>query len=316
MNSVTPWMEKHRPQRLDDIIMDEEIMNMIKILVNTYNVHIIFTGDPGLGKTSTVKCIAKFSLEEDINEGYLELNAAEDRSMKKGDTRIPCFCKKKVAFEKSKIILLDEADNLTKKYQNEIAELIKIYGDKTKFVFTCNDAKKISSDIQSLCRIIRFRKLSSEQIKKCLMKICAIEKVKYDHEGLDLICNMSEGDMRKSINNLQKTFFTFNSVTKKNVLRVCQIPDPEKIQNILQLCLIKKLCDADNLLCNLIDEGYCYSDLLSAFTFIITNYSELSDEDKIKLLEIVNQTRIIVSSGIKSRLQMSSMLCNIILQVS
>src|SRR4029077_18899665 len=178
------------------------------------NVHLIITGLPGIGKTTTVRCIAKRILGEHITQGYLELNAAEDRGVRSTSTIIPPFCKRVVNFTASKIILLDEADNMTPKCQYDINDMIKLYGKRTKFIFTCNDSTKIIEDIQSVCRIIRFKRLTETQISAYLSKICHKENIPCDKPGLSTICYISNGDMRKSINDLQKTAYTYGKITK------------------------------------------------------------------------------------------------------
>lgn len=315
MENSIPWIEKYRPKDLEDIILDENIEHQIKIfLMDHKNVHLILTGNPGIGKTSTVKCIAKKMLGENIHNCYLELNAAGDRGIKSISVIVPPFCKRIINTDVSKIILLDEADNMTQKCQYDIINLLKTYGDKVKFIFTCNDSSKIIEDIQSLCRIIRFKKLTDEQIKIYLTKICIQESISYSDEGLSTICYISNGDMRKSINDLQKTAYTYNDITKESVLKICKVPDPEKIKKIIKYCLDKKLIKADDELNELIKQGYYYSDIVSGFIYILSNY-DIEEELKLKLIQIINQTKIAVIIGLRTKLQLSAMICRIIKEI-
>src|ERR1044071_8944272 len=237
MEKLIPRIEKYRPQCLEDMILDEQISNQINVFVeNVIGIHLIIMGSPGLGKTSAARCIAKKILGDNISDGFMELNAAEERGIKGISSSIPMFCKKTVNFSESKIILLDEADNLTPKCQNDINDIIKQYGNKIKFIFTCNESEKITEDIQSICRICRFKSITDDQMTKNLKKICSQENISYDKNRLQMICYISGGDMRKSINNLQLTAYTYNVITKKNVLRICKLPDPDDIKKILSLC--------------------------------------------------------------------------------
>ena len=207
----TPWIEKYRPSELTDVIMDEQIKKIIEVLVNNRkNIHMIITGSPGVGKTSTVKCIAKKILGDNIENGFLELNDADSRGVKNITTLIPSFCKRSVQFKESKFILLDESDNIPKKCQNDICKMMQEFGENTNFIFTCNDSTKIIENIQSVCRIIRFKNLSDSQIKSRLEYICKVENVNQTPEGLNTICYISSGDMRKAINNLQITANSFD----------------------------------------------------------------------------------------------------------
>lgn len=312
MENSIPWTEKYRPANIEDVILSEQVEQQIKIfLQDRQNVHLIITGLPGIGKTSTVRCIAKKILGEHIHQGYLELNAAEDRGVRSIATIIPPFCKRIVNFTANKIILLDEADNMTPKCQYDINDMIKEYGRKTKFILTCNDSTKIIEDIQSVCRIVRFKKLTDDQICKYLIKICKTENIMYDKNGLATICYISDGDMRKSINDLQKTAYTFGKITKESVLSICKVPDPEDIKKIIELCMEKKLVEADNEMDKIIKQGYYYLDIVSGFVYVLSNY-DIAEDLKLKLIAIVNKTKIAVSTGLRSKLQLSGMICRLI----
>jgi replication factor C subunit 2/4 len=315
MENSIPWIEKYRPAKIEDIILDEHVEQQIKIfLQDRQNVHLIITGLPGIGKTSTVRCIAKKILGEHMHQGYLELNAAEDRGVRSIATIIPPFCKRVVNFT-SKIILLDEADNMTPKCQYDINDMIKEYGKKTKFIFTCNDSTKIIEDIQSVCRIVRFKKLTDKQIILYLSKICKTENIPFDKNGLVTICYISNGDMRKSINDLQKTAYTFGKVSKETVLSICKVPDPEEIKKIIDLCIKGELIEADNEMDNIIKQGYYYLDIVTGFIYVLDNY-DITEDQKLRLIEIVNKTKIIVSTGLRSKLQLSGMICRLIKEIN
>lgn len=313
MQYSIPWIEKYRPSDISDIILDDITKKQIDIFISCDgNAPLIITGVPGIGKTTSGKCIATKLLQNDISTGYLELNAADERGSKNITTIIPPFCKKSLNYNKPKIILLDEADNLTSKCQNDIIKLIKEYGANTKFIFTCNDSSKIIQNIQSVCRIIRFKKLSPQQVKYRLKYICEKENVQYEDEALDTIFNISEGDLRKAINDLQKTVFSFGIITKETVLTVCKIPDPTIISEITKLCFEKKLEDANLKLDIIIREGYYYSDIISGFTNVLSNNTALDERIKNMSLDIVNQTKIIISNGVRSKLQLSAMIARLV----
>jgi len=313
MENSIPWTEKYRPKCINDIILDKFVEQQVRIfLEDRKNIHLIITGLPGIGKTTTVRCIAKEILGEHLHEGYLELNAAEDRGIRSISTIIPPFCKKMVSFTCSKIILFDEADNMTAKCQYDINNMIKVFGKKTKFIFTCNDSTKIIEDIQSVCRIIRFKRLTNEQIIYYLSKICAEENIPFGNEGLETICYISNGDMRKAINDLQKTAYTYGKVNKETVLGICKVPDPEEIKKIIDLCLEKNLVRADAEMDYIIKQGYYYLDIVSGFIYVLSNYPNMAEGLKLRLIEIVNQTKIIVSTGLRSKLQLSAMICRLI----
>ena len=70
MEYSIPWIEKYRPINIEDLILDKQIEEQIRIFtLDRENVHLIITGQPGIGKTSTVRCIAKKILGDNIKQG-------------------------------------------------------------------------------------------------------------------------------------------------------------------------------------------------------------------------------------------------------
>lgn len=312
MENSIPWTEKYRPTIMENLVLDEQIGKQINIfLKNRNNIHLIITGPPGIGKTSTVRCIANKLLGEYIREGYLELNAGDDRGVRSISTIIPPFCKRVVNFVTNKIILMDEADNMTSKSQCDISDMIKEFGKNTNFIFTCNDSTKIIEDIQSVCRIIRFKPQTEKQIHGNLEKICKKENIPFNSIGIATICYISNGDMRKAINDLQKTAYTYGKITKKTVLCICKVPDPEDIKKIIEYCKQNKLVEADKELDNIIKQGYYYLDIIYGFIYVLSIYP-MDEELKLQLIDVVEQTKIIVSKGLRSKLQLSGMICRLV----
>lgn len=318
--TTIPWMEKYRPNNFEDIILNEQTEKQIKIYFqNRQNSHLIITGLPGIGKTTTVRCIAKKLLGDHFSDGYLELNAAEDRGIRSISNIIPPFCKKIVSFNEPRIILLDEADNLPSKCQCDINHMIKIFGHKVFFIFTCNDSTKIIEDLQSVCNIFRFQTLSNEQIIKYLSGICDKENIKYDKFGMELLCYVSNGDMRKAINNLQLTAYSYGSITKKNVLQICKIPDPENIREIILMCYRQSPINEISIkLTEIIDDGYCYMDIVNSFIHVTQKLSLLDkinmiERHRLDMIDIMNRCKIDISFGVKSDLQLIAMITRLIM---
>ena len=170
----------------------------------------IITGNPGIGKTSTLACLAEHLYGPFKHEAVLELNASDDRGIKAVKDSIIHFCKKKLVIKKKKyakhkLVLLDEADNMTPKAQQLINNLMEQYIHTTRFTFTCNNSCDIIEAIQSRCIIFRYTRLQNDQIIDKLKNICILENVEYDIEGLETLTFLSQGDLRQAINNLQLT---------------------------------------------------------------------------------------------------------------
>lgn len=308
----TPWIEKYRPQKVEDLVLDNNTLNKIKKIISDKNMpNIIITGVPGIGKTTTILCIAKNLLEKHFNEGVLELNASDSRGVKVVQESIEYFCKKKLQigedYSHHKIVLLDEADNMTKKAQQSINNLMEQYHESTRFAFTCNNSSDIIEAIQSRCIIFRYARLTNVHVMTKLMRICELEKIPYTEDGLNAIVITAQGDLRQAINNLQLTFNGYINIIPENVYKLCDKPPPLIIQNIFIAC---KQCDiktAIKHLNDLRDKGYSSSDISINMINTLKNLNNdiLDETTKIRYMEEVSKACLIISKGMNTPLQLT-----------
>ena len=301
-----PFIEKYRPKDFNDLIlplpMQYKIANIIetKILPN-----IIITGSPGTGKTSTILCLAKKVLGNDYKDMLLELNASNNRTLDFINTTVAYFCKKKLSSntDKQKLIIFDEADNITKKAQNLLANLMEEHAYNTSFAFTCNESGKIIESIQSRCIILRYVPMTSENIKKRLTMICQKENISYDDEGLSAINFISQGDVRQAINNLEATYHGYKTVTDENVYKLCYHPHPKIVVEIIKECVNMNIIKGIEYIHELKNCGYCTNDILQT---LLNSLREIKiDEDiRINFIKIISDAYINVSEGVDSNLQL------------
>jgi len=94
---------------------------------------------------------------------------------------------------------------MTTAAQQALRRTMEIYSSTTRFALACNISSKVIEPIQSRCAILRYSRLSDEQVLIRLKEICTYENVSYSPDGLEAIIFTAEGDMRNALNNLQAT---------------------------------------------------------------------------------------------------------------
>ena len=319
-----PWVEKYRPKNINDLELNISTLNKLrKMSIEKDMPNLIITGMPGIGKTTTIQCISRELLGPYTKDNVLELNASDDRGIKAVHENIIHFCRKKInipekeksKYAKHKIILLDEADNMTKKAQQLINNLIEKYRHTTRFGFTCNNSSDIIESIQSRCIIFRYKRLNKEHVKNKIIKIAKKEDVPYDDGGINSIIINSQGDMRQAINCLQLTFDGYKFINSDNVFKLCDKPHPIVIINIFKHCYNNSPKEALIKLKSLWDDGFSGSDLVLSMINTIKLMCDdiIPIEIKIRYLEIITKTCMIISKGIDTRLQLTGCilhLCN------
>lgn len=162
-NFELPWIEKYRPEFLSDVVGNGEAVSRLSAIATVGNLpNIILAGPPGIGKTTSILCLAREMLGESYKNAVLELNASDARGIDIVRNKIKMFAQKKVTLPpgKHKIIILDEADSMTAAAQQALRRTMEIYSATTRFALACNNSTKIIEPIQSRYHIVSYRIVS------------------------------------------------------------------------------------------------------------------------------------------------------------
>jgi len=310
------WAIKHEPQRIDDIILDDNIKQKLCGFVrNKYVPNIIITGCQGIGKTTITKCIVK-ELYGDINNDLVcNVNSIVDDNIKNISEILNFFCRKKVEnANKQKIVITNDIDNMPIKIQNTIASCMEKY-KQIGFIFTCNNLR-INEILQSRCIIIYIQRPTDEKIVEHLKQICHSEKYSFDDDGIRKICFISQCDVRYAINLLQIICESFKHISIENINKINDMPDTVVISSILDACVKKNTVSAFKIINQLDIDGYACSDVLCGmFDVIKAVDSKIPENIKINFLNVISKSRYNVSKKLDSKLQLEKCvikLCSII----
>jgi replication factor C small subunit len=252
--------------KLSSIINQKDIIGSLRsLLKNTAEMpHLMFSGSAGVGKTTTALCLAREILGDNWKDQTLELNASDERGINMVRDRVKKFARfsgldAKIPF---KLIILDEADEMTSDAQTALRRIIEDTARYCRFILIANNISKIIAPLQSRCAVFKFTRISEEDIISHLEEICKKEKIKFDQKGLETIHDYSEGDMRHSINILQATA-SLGIVNESNVKAASGLTKTNDVGEILSLAIVGKLSDARNKMIELIKVyGMSESDFL------------------------------------------------------
>ncbi|XP_026193241.1 replication factor C subunit 5 [Cyclospora cayetanensis] len=241
-----PWVERYRPKTLSDVLSHDDIIQTSKAFCGFVRTvqryldkgqlpHLLFHGPPGTGKTSTILAVARQLYGTQQASHVLELNASDDRGIGSVRELVKTFAETTSAsfsmsgpsrLPKLKLIILDEADQMTSAAQNALRRIMETYARNVRFCLICNLVNKITPAIQSRCT-----------------------SMTVTEDGYEALIQIASGDMRRLLNCMQAASMAHpgEPLDGELIHRVLGLPQPSEVKALMQILLERdlKTCSAE-----------------------------------------------------------------------
>jgi DNA polymerase III delta prime subunit len=203
------WVEKHRPQTIEDCILPENIKKTFQGFLSKGEVpNLLLSGPAGCGKTTVAKALCN-ELGVDV---YVINGSDEGRFLDTVRNTAKNFAStvSLTSTARHKVIIIDEADNTTNDVQLLLRAFTEEFSGNCRFIFTCNFKNKIIEPLHSRCACIDFSTNSKDRPKLAsqffnrLGDILETEGVESDPKVLIELINKHFPDWRRVLNECQR----------------------------------------------------------------------------------------------------------------
>jgi len=262
------WVEKYRPAKLDDLILDEGSLRVVSQFKDEIP-NLLFVGSPGTGKTT----LARIIVNDILGCNFLYINASDESGIDTIRHNITNFAQTKSFDGGIKVVVLDEADGLTPQAQAALRNTMETYAKYCRFILTANYKHKIIPALQSRCQSIDLKPEIKQAAKRCFnilkqenVTVSDEQKIKFGQ-----LVKRTFPDLRKTINELQKSvvdgeLFIDSSGSDSELLKAVTEglkEDSIKVRKYLIENEDRFQGDYDTLLANLLD--YLYEQPIDEF---------------------------------------------------
>ena len=203
------WVEKYRPQTIEDCILPDNIKKTFKEFLNKGEIpNMLLAGPPGIGKTTVAKALCN-----ELGVDFYVINGSDEgRFLDTVRNNAKNFASTvSLASEaKHKVIIIDEADNTGNDVQLLLRAFIEEFAGNCRFIFTCNYKNKILEPLHSRCAVVDFsiRGKEKQQIAAAFFQrlnfILEQERVEADKKVLVELVNKHFPDWRRVLNECQR----------------------------------------------------------------------------------------------------------------
>ena len=199
------WVEKYRPQTIEDCILNDNLKKTFQEFVNKKEIpNLLLCGTAGVGKTTVARALCN-----EIGCDYIIINGSDENGVDAVRNKIKNYASSMSLHGGRKVVILDEADYLTPNAQAILRAGIEEFATNCSFIFTCNFKNRIIDPLHSRCTVIDFKangskaKMATAFFKR-VEGILKEEGISYDREVVAAVITKHFPDNRRILNELQR----------------------------------------------------------------------------------------------------------------
>jgi len=286
------FINKYQPIYFDDFEMNEELIDILKTLIDMENLNILFIGDIGSGKTSLLNALIKEyykNIDSKIyNDNILYINSLKEQGINYYRNDVKTFCQTSCSVsKKKKIVVLDDIDMINEQSQQVFRNCIDKYSHNVHFISSCNNVQKVIESLQSRFIIIKIKPLERENLYKIMNKIKTNENIIIHHDAEEFILDICNNTAKILINYIEKFKLLNQEITLELANNICTNISFLTFAKYIELLKNKNLNESIKILYGIYDKGYSVMDILDNFFLFVKTTNILNENEKYIIIPII-----------------------------
>lgn len=310
-DGLLPWVEKYRPDRIEDVAQQEEVVAALQHSLKTGELpNLMFYGPPGTGKTTVALALMKQFFGREWRSRVKELNASDERGISAVREKVKTFAQLSIGGDagsspRFRVIILDEADSMTHDAQAALRRIMEEFVQATRFILICNYVSKIIEPLHSRCSKFRFQLVGAEFQKARLLHICSQENVTMSAEALGKLIELSKGDMRCAVTMLQTAVRFYTQVDAESIVEVAgAVPSSKTVALLRRAKLAQSTDQVLQAVRDFLLDGYPALQVMEQLLELIAEDATLSDPIKAKCSLLFSKADERLCQGCDEELQL------------
>jgi DNA polymerase III delta prime subunit len=284
------FIAKYKPYFIEDFCMEQDLIDVIKNLLEVDYLNLLFVGNNGTGKTTLLNCLIReyygLTKEQSFPENnILFINNLKEQGIQYFRNEMKTFCQShSIIYGKKKLVIIDDIDSINEHSQQVFRNYIDKYSRNIHFISVCSNVQKVIESLQSRLHIIQLTVPNSKQINELLNRIVSNENIQIDEESKEHLLLASHGSIRVMLNYLEKMYIYGKTIDIEVCKNICSNISYQLFETYVKHLHQGEIKEAISVLFLLHGQGYSVIDILDYFFFFIKQTSLLNEEVKYRLI--------------------------------